>query len=217
MSLNCSEISTYKKIHFELKNVQNVLGILLKTIQKSETIVSIKTSIPKIAECYTFLIHCLGIFGGKNKYWKYIWKYIMWSFQGWIGSFTIMTGFYGNSSIKIMQNYQHFYPQKGNDNLPWCCGNGERVIPIYGSRHMEYRNIGILEYWNIGISEDWKIERVGRLEDRNIGRSEDWRIRRLEDWKIGRLEYWKIRKSQDHKIARSQVCGRLQVCVRSDI
>ena len=25
----------------------------------------IRTSIPKIAECYTFLIHCSGIFGGK--------------------------------------------------------------------------------------------------------------------------------------------------------
>ena len=61
MSLNFSEISTYKKP----KNVQNVLGILLKNILKSETIVSIRTSIPKIAECYTFLIHCLGIFGGN--------------------------------------------------------------------------------------------------------------------------------------------------------
>ena len=42
-----------------------MLSILLKKIQKSETIVSMRTSIPKIAECYTFLIHCSGIFGGK--------------------------------------------------------------------------------------------------------------------------------------------------------
>ena len=34
MSLNCSEISTYKQMYFELKNVKNVLGILLKTILK---------------------------------------------------------------------------------------------------------------------------------------------------------------------------------------
>ena len=65
MSLNCSEISTYEEMNFELKNVQNVLGILLKTILKSESIVSIRTSIPKFSLCYTFLIHCLGIFGGK--------------------------------------------------------------------------------------------------------------------------------------------------------
>ena len=52
-------------MHFELKKVQNVLGTLLKTILKPETIVSIRTYIPKIVECYTFLIHCLGIFGGK--------------------------------------------------------------------------------------------------------------------------------------------------------
>ena len=35
MLLNCSEISMYQRIHFELKNVQNVLGILLKTILKT--------------------------------------------------------------------------------------------------------------------------------------------------------------------------------------
>ena len=37
-------------MHYELKNVQNVPGILLKTIQNSETIVSIRTLISKIAE-----------------------------------------------------------------------------------------------------------------------------------------------------------------------
>ena len=44
----------YEKMHYELKNVQNVLGLLLKTILKFRTIVSIRTSIPKIAEFYTF-------------------------------------------------------------------------------------------------------------------------------------------------------------------
>ena len=34
MSIKCSEISTYEKMHYELKNFQNVLGILLKTILK---------------------------------------------------------------------------------------------------------------------------------------------------------------------------------------
>ena len=32
--VDSSEISTYEKMYFELKNVQNVLGILLKTIIK---------------------------------------------------------------------------------------------------------------------------------------------------------------------------------------
>ena len=35
MSLNSSEISTHGKINFEVKNVQNGLGILLKTILKT--------------------------------------------------------------------------------------------------------------------------------------------------------------------------------------
>ena len=30
LSSNCSEISTYEKIHFGLNNVHNILGILLK-------------------------------------------------------------------------------------------------------------------------------------------------------------------------------------------
>ena len=34
MPLNYSEISTYETMYYELKNIQNVLGILLKTILK---------------------------------------------------------------------------------------------------------------------------------------------------------------------------------------
>ena len=37
---------------------------MIEKLQKSETIVSIRTSISKIAGCYPFLIHCSGIFGG---------------------------------------------------------------------------------------------------------------------------------------------------------
>ena len=35
-------------------------------------------------------------------------------------------------SNKIMQKTpQKLPPKRGKVNLPWCCGNGERVIPIY--------------------------------------------------------------------------------------
>ena len=48
MSFACSEIITYEKMHYEQKNVQNGLGVLLKTNLNLEKIVSIRTSIPKI-------------------------------------------------------------------------------------------------------------------------------------------------------------------------
>ena len=35
MTLNSSELSTYEKMHYELKNVQNVLGVLFITILES--------------------------------------------------------------------------------------------------------------------------------------------------------------------------------------
>ena len=63
----CSEISTYEKIHFEMKNVQNALGILLKTILKIrnshfyENFNSIYYRILKV-----ILRHCSG-FLGKEK------------------------------------------------------------------------------------------------------------------------------------------------------
>ena len=65
MSLNCSEISTYEKMQFELKNVQNVLGILLKTFLKIRNNRFYKNFYSKIAECYTFFIHCSVLFGGN--------------------------------------------------------------------------------------------------------------------------------------------------------
>ena len=38
-------------------------------------------------------------------------------------------------SNKIMHNYQKRYPQKrGKGNLPWLCGNRERLIPIYAEK-----------------------------------------------------------------------------------
>ena len=58
MSLNYSGISTYKKMHFELKNVKNVLGILLKTILKIMNNRFYKNFYSKNAECYTILILC---------------------------------------------------------------------------------------------------------------------------------------------------------------
>ena len=39
-------------------------------------------------------------------------------------------------SNKTMQNYPKNYPQKRDKgNLPWFCGNGERVIPICAGGH----------------------------------------------------------------------------------
>ena len=79
----------------------------------------IRTSIPKIAECYTFLIHCWGIFGGKINI-KSISENI--KCGNLKGNRIIyhnekkgngLTGFYGILSNKIMQNYQNNYPQKG--------------------------------------------------------------------------------------------------------
>ena len=55
MSLNCSKKSTLK-IHVKLNKLLNVLAKECKKFKKSETVVSIRTSIPKISECYPFLI-----------------------------------------------------------------------------------------------------------------------------------------------------------------
>ena len=57
----CSEISTYEKTYVKLKNMLNVLVKECKEFLKSEIVVSMRTSIPKIAECYPFLINCPGI------------------------------------------------------------------------------------------------------------------------------------------------------------
>ena len=65
MSLNCSEIDTYEDMHYELKNVQNVLGILLKNILKIRNNRFYKNLYSKNCIMLHVLIHCSGIFGGK--------------------------------------------------------------------------------------------------------------------------------------------------------
>ena len=58
--VNWSEISTYENINFGLKNVQNVLGILLKTILKFRNIRFSKNFYSKNCR-----IQCSGTLGGK--------------------------------------------------------------------------------------------------------------------------------------------------------
>ena len=65
MSLNCYEISTYKKMYLELKNVQNVLDVLLKTILKIKNNRLYKNLYSKNCRMLHILIHCSGVFGGK--------------------------------------------------------------------------------------------------------------------------------------------------------
>ena len=62
--MNGSRISTYEKIHFELKKVHTewIWSIIGKYIKKSERVVSMRSYIPKIAGCYPFLINCSGFF-----------------------------------------------------------------------------------------------------------------------------------------------------------
>ena len=56
----------YENIHFELKNVQNVLGILLKTIIKFRNSRFYKNFYAKNCRILSFFsIHCSGTLGGK--------------------------------------------------------------------------------------------------------------------------------------------------------
>ena len=68
MSLNCSEISTYKKMHFEMKNVKNVLGILLKTILKIKNNSFHKNFYSKNCKMLHVFNTFLDIFWRKYKY-----------------------------------------------------------------------------------------------------------------------------------------------------
>ena len=65
MSLNSSEISTYRRMHFELKNVQNVLGILLKNILKNRNNRSCKNLYSINYRMLRSFNTLLDIFGGK--------------------------------------------------------------------------------------------------------------------------------------------------------
>ena len=55
-------------MHYELKNVQNVLVLLLKTILKFRNNRFYKNFYSKNCRIKLFLIHCSGIFGGKIKF-----------------------------------------------------------------------------------------------------------------------------------------------------
>ena len=97
-----------------------------------------RTSIPKIAEFYTFLIHCSGIFGVKINIENTSENIKCGNLKGngvishneekrvtiWLVFMVIL-------SNKIMQNCQNITPKRGKGNLPWWYGNVERVITIY--------------------------------------------------------------------------------------
>ena len=68
MSLNCSEISTYEKMHFEVKNVQNDLGILLKTILKIRNNRFYKNFYSKNCRMLHGVDTLFGYFWKKDKY-----------------------------------------------------------------------------------------------------------------------------------------------------
>ena len=68
MSLNCSEISTCEKMHFELKNVKNVLGILLKTILKIRNNRLYKKFYSKNCRMLHVFDILFGYFWRKDKY-----------------------------------------------------------------------------------------------------------------------------------------------------
>ena len=55
MSLNFSEMITYKN-NYKHKNLPLVLVKECKNIQKSERVIYMRTSIPKIGYCYLFLV-----------------------------------------------------------------------------------------------------------------------------------------------------------------
>ena len=66
MTLNSSEISTYKKIHYEVKNVQNVLGVMLISILKFRNNCFYKNFYSKNCRfLFFFSINFSGILGGK--------------------------------------------------------------------------------------------------------------------------------------------------------
>ena len=62
----------YEKIHFELKNVHNVLGILLKTILKIRNSHFYENLYSKNLGMLPVFDTLFRYFGRKEKYWKYI-------------------------------------------------------------------------------------------------------------------------------------------------
>ena len=72
MSLNCSEISTHEKMNYELKNIQNVLGILLETILKTGNNRFYKNFYSQNCRMLHVFDTLFGYFWRKDEYWKYI-------------------------------------------------------------------------------------------------------------------------------------------------
>ena len=68
MSLNGYEISTYEKIHVKLKNLLNMLVKKCKLFKKSESVISMRTSIPKIEQCYHFWSIAQVMFGERENF-----------------------------------------------------------------------------------------------------------------------------------------------------
>ena len=61
----------YEKINFELKNGQNVLGILFKTILKIKNSRFYENFYSKIFRMLPVFNTLFGYLGRKEKYWKY--------------------------------------------------------------------------------------------------------------------------------------------------
>ena len=78
MSLKCSEISTYGKMHYELKNVQNVLGILLKSIIKVRNNSFYKNFYSKNCRMLHIFDTLFRYFGGKINNENTSVRYKMW-------------------------------------------------------------------------------------------------------------------------------------------
>ena len=66
--ITSNELSTYKKMNYELKNVQNVLGILLKTILKFSNNRFYKNLYSKNCRIKKFPDTLFGCSWRKNKY-----------------------------------------------------------------------------------------------------------------------------------------------------
>ena len=96
--------------------------------------------------------------------------------------------------IKSCKITETITPQKGNGNYPWCLGNGERVIPIYGWWDMQCQLIGsIVSIVFVFIDAIDFIDRINRINRIDPGVL-NWSVLLLKDnWndpiKYG-MEFW---------------------------
>ena len=120
ITLNSFELSTYKKIHYELKNVENILGVLLITILKFRNNCFYKNIYSKNCRINFFPNHYSGILGGKinidntsedikcGNLKEKLGNLPLWGKKG-----NNLTDFMVILSNKIMQKYQRNHPPKG--------------------------------------------------------------------------------------------------------